>query len=52
MLVNSQLVPFDTGLTHTEGLRYNHPKCQALIKVVFPVGLRDPYLFCGSPVVS
>lgn len=52
MLVNSQLVPFDPGLTHTKGLRYNHPMCQALIKVVFPAGLMDPYLFCCSPAVS
>lgn len=50
--VNSQLVPFDPGLTHTKGLRYNHPMCQALIKVVFPAGLMDPYLFCCSPAVS
>lgn len=52
MLVNSQLVLFDPGLTHTKGLRYNHPTCQALIKVVFPVGFIDPYLFCCSPAVS
>lgn len=51
-LVNSQLVPFDPGLTHTKGLRYNHPMCQALINVVFPAGLMDPYLFCCSPAVS
>lgn len=51
-LVNSQLVPFDPGLTHTRRLHYNHPTCQALIKVFFPVGLMDPYLFCCSPAVS
>lgn len=50
--VNIQLVPFDPELTHTKRLCYNRQACQALMKVVFPSGLMDPYLFCSSPAVS
>lgn len=51
-LVNNQLVPFDPEITQTKRLHYKHCMCQALMKVVFPAGLMDPYLFCCCPAVS